>query len=447
MNPTPPLGLAYLAAVLKSRGMKVSSVMSDALGLDAGQTAEEIIQRAPDVVAVSIATPAVNSARDIIGMVRGGLPEVKIIGGGPHATLFPEEMLLNGMDFVVRGEGEETIAALAMFLAGQGDIRAIEGISYRQDGKVLYNGPRPLIKDLDGIPFPAWEVFPIKQYESIFKKARLSLPILTSRGCPGKCTFCYKGLFGNRFRIRTPESILEEVRYLADHFAIEEFSIIDDCFTVIPKRAIAFCELLVQSNLGLAWTLPAGIRVDTVSEELLKALAEAGCYRVGLGIETGNEDIMKSIKKGITLAQVSRAVSLVKKFGIECTGNFMIGNLGETVKTVDDSIRYAVKLDPDYAQFTRAIPFPGSEMYDTLLKENKIITQNWDDYDYLRTDTRIFVHDNLSHETIQKKMREAYRRFYLRPAFILREIRKHLTRGGLRKLFITLPFALRRLFR
>ena len=153
---------------------------------------------------------------------------------------------------------------------------------------------------------------------------------------------------------------------------------------------------------------------------------------------------MKKIKKGITLEQVRKAVALSKKAGLECTTNFMIGNLGETTETIDDSIRFALELDADYAQFSRAVPFPGSEMYNQLKKEGKIITRNWDDYDYLLMDKQVFVHDNLNQRQIRKKMKEAYRKFYLRPGFIFREIRKKLSKEGIRKLLITVPFALKR---
>jgi len=444
MTPSPPVGLAYLAAVLKSKSIQVSTITPSSDNLELEQTVQNIIDKKPDVLAITVSTPAFNNTVTIAKRVKKSLYDVKIISGGPHATLFPADMIHNGIDIVVRGEGEQTIADLIRYFEGKTNIASIDGISYKHNGQIVNNKQRALIKDLDNIPFPAWEFFPIKKYESLFKKSKISLPVLTSRGCPGRCTFCYKGIFGSRLRVRSPENVLKEVVYLKDSFQIEEFSIIDDCFTIIPRRTIEFCNLMLKNEIRIPWTLPAGIRVDTASEELFRKLKEAGCYRVGFGIETGNADIMKSIKKGITLEQAQNAVALSKKFGIECTGNFMIGNLNESLKTVNDSIQFAIELDPDYAQFTRAIPFPGSEMYDTLLKDRKIISENWDDYDYLLTDKQIFMHDQLSHEQIQQKMKAAYRKFYLRPSAILREMKKKLSQEGLRKLIRTVPFALKR---
>jgi len=446
MTPAPPVGLAYLAAVLKPLAGKITALSADVLGLDVERTLERVIDQKPDVLAISVSTPAVNNAVSITQRVKKALKDIKVIAGGPHATLFPDDMINSGVDIVVRGEGEETLVDLGRYFIGEKDISAIGGVSYKSDNRVVHHADRPLIKDLDNIPFPAWEYFSIDRYESTFKRSRLSLPIVSARGCPGKCTFCYKGIFGRRFRVRSPENILNEVLYLKERFNIDEFSIIDDCFTIIPERAIQFCDLLQARKIRIPWSLPAGIRVDTVSAELLTSLKAAGCYRVGFGIETGNADIMKKIKKGITLEQVRKAVALSKKAGLECTTNFMIGNLGETTETIDDSIRFALELDADYAQFSRAVPFPGSEMYNQLKKEGKIITRNWDDYDYLLTDKQVFVHDNLNQRQIRKKMKEAYRKFYLRPGFIFREIRKKLSREGVRKLLITIPFALKRFF-
>ncbi len=194
---------------------------------------------------------------------------------------------------------------------------------------------------------------------------------------------------------------------MQDAFNIKEFSIIDDSFTSIPKRAIKFCQLMRENNIDIPWSLPTGIRVDTVSEELLGNMRDAGCYRVGFGIESGNPYIMQTIKKRITLEQASNVVSLAKKLGLECSGYFIIGNFEETLSTIDDTIKFALKVNPDYAQFTRATPYPGSEMYRTLVEENNIISHNWDDYDPILIKKEIFKHKNLSLEQIQKKIKEA----------------------------------------
>jgi len=447
VHPAAPVGLAYLAAILKANGTRVSALSSDAVGKDVHQTVDQIVNARPDALGISIATPAYNNTIRIVQGVRKALASVLIVAGGPHATLFPDDLLQNGFDVVVRGEGERTLIDLIEYMTGKHDLADIDGISYQKNDRPIHNPNRKLIKKLDEIPFPAWEFFPIKSYESPFKKSKFSVPVVTSRGCPGKCTYCYKEIFGTRFRVRSPENILREIVYLRDKFGVDEFSIIDDSFTSIPKRAIEFCRLMISNHINLPWSLPAGVRVDTVSEELMWSLKEAGCYRAGFGIETGNPGIMKSIKKGITIEQVENAVALAKKVGIECTGYFMIGNIEETLGTINDTIKLALKLDPDYAQFTRATPYPGSEMYRTLMAEDRIISKNWDDYDSFLTDRNIFRHKNLSSAEIQKKLKAAYRRFYFRPRFIFRELRKKLSADGLRKLIKSIPFVIKQLLK
>lgn len=419
----PPVGLAYLASILIRKGANVNVISSDAEGLDVDATVFKALEAEPDIVGFSISTPTVNNALKVIKGIKKEKAGVMLFAGGPHPTLFPEEFLSEGVDFVVKGEGEETVSDLYDCWSGKKVVENIQGISYRQGDVTVENPKRALIDDLDTLPFPSWELFPIRNYRSDFRKNEFSLPVLSSRGCPAQCTFCYKGIFGDRFRVRKPACIVDEVVYLKESFKIEEFAIIDDSFTSNPQRAIEVCELLLERNIGLPWSLPAGIRVPTVSEELVEKLKLAGCYRVGLGVESGNQTIINSIKKGITLDQVRRAVRLLRAAGIESVAYFMIGNLEETEGTIDNTIAFAVGLDPDYAQFTKATPYPGTAMYKELKLKNRIITDNWDDFDSFLKSRPVFVHKNLSSERIDDKLREAYKKFYYRP----RQIFRHLT--------------------
>jgi len=419
----PPVGLAYLAAVLKKKGAGISAVSSDAEGLDAISAAARVLELCPGAVGISITTPTVNNSLKIISEIKRKNAAIKIFAGGPHPTLFPEEILKSGADFIVKGEGETSVSELYDALNEKKSFKEIKGISYVEEGRFVHNAGRELIENLDSLPFPAWEFFPVRKYKSDFRIKEFSLPVLSSRGCPAQCTFCYKGIFGDRFRVRNPSCIVEEIEHLKNNFGIEEFAIIDDSFTSKPKRAMDVCNLIVERKIGLPWSLPAGIRVPTVSRGLLKKLCNAGCYRVGLGIESGNQDVLNSIKKGITLEQARKAVKLVKQSGIESAGYFMIGNLGETEDTIGQTIKFAIELDPNYAQFTKATPYPGTAMYDRLKAENKIVTDNWDDYDSFLKSRPVFIHDNLSSEMIDKKLKAAYKRFYYRPGHIFKHIK------------------------
>ena len=419
---TPALGLPYLAAILEKKRVRVSCIVADAEGLNVEETAQEVVDLNPDVVGFSIATNNAYNAYKITRLVREKAKDIIFIAGGPHSAVLPEDVLNNGIDYVCVGEGERTISDFVDFLWKKKEIEEGKGVSYFVDGKIKYNERQPLIENLDELPYPAWHLFPIDRYHSEFKKGERCLPIMTSRGCPGQCIFCYKGLFGNRFRVRGSQSVVDEIEYLKEKFKIDTFDILDDYFTAIPKRAIDICKLLIKRKINLSWGLPSGIRVDTASKILFQSLKEAGCYRIGFGVESGNDEILKIIKKFITKAQVRKAVGMAKKIGFEISCFFIIGNLGETEKTVNDTIEFAKELDPDIAQFTMAIPYPGSEMFNILKSQNRITSFDWDDYDYFKASHQVFRHENLEFSLIQRKIKKAYRSFYFRPRYIYRKI-------------------------
>ncbi|OGC04121.1 hypothetical protein A2276_05855 [candidate division WOR-1 bacterium RIFOXYA12_FULL_43_27] len=419
---SPSVGLAYLAAVLLQLGAEVEIISSAAEGLDAKATAAKVLSARPDILGFSISTPAVNNSLKIIKDIISKNNGIKIIVGGPHPTLFPDEFLDHGADVVVRGEGEKTFAVLYTAFEGGGSLAAINGISYKNEGRTVHRSDQELIANLDSLPFPVWELFHLERFKNDFRKNVFILPIVSSRGCPACCAFCYKGIFGSRFRARSPQNVVAEINYLIDRFRIEEFAIIDDNFTAEPKRAIAICDLIMAKKIKIPWSLPAGIRVPNVSLELLKKLKAAGCYRVALGVESGNQQILNSINKGITLEQVRKAVKLFKEAGLESVANYMIGNLEETEAAVEQTIKLAIELDTDYVQFAKAIPYPGTKMYEQLKKEGRIIAGSWDNYDPFLNSKPIFRHKNLTNNQINAKYREAYRRFYFRPSYLLKRL-------------------------
>lgn len=225
---TPALGLPYLAAILESKAIRVTAVAADAEGLSVEETAERVVGLRPDVVGLSIGTLAAFGAYKIARLVREKIKDAIFIAGGPHATILPEEALHNGIDFVAIGEGERTIAEFADYLLKTRTLEEVRGIARIADGRVTYHEKQPIIKNLDELPLPAWHLFPIDKYGSEFQKTRRNLPIMISRGCPGQCIFCYKGLFGKTFRMRSPESIVAEIKYIKERFKIDSFEIIDD---------------------------------------------------------------------------------------------------------------------------------------------------------------------------------------------------------------------------
>lgn len=420
---TPALSIPYLAAIVEAKHIKVSVIVSDAEGLNVKETAERVIQLRPDVVGFSIGTVAAFNSYKIARLVKEKIVNVITIAGGHHVTILPEEVLNNGIDIVAIGEGEKTIGEFSDYLLKNRKLEDVRGIAYHQGDGITYNEAQTTIDNLDDLPLPAWHLMPIEKYNSNFQKTSRNLPVMTSRGCPGQCIFCYKGLFGSKFRMRSPANIVREIAYLRDNFGINSFDFIDDHFAAVPKRAIEVCDLMKKEKINLPWGLPSGIRVDAVTEELLKVLKEAGCYRIGFGVESGNDQVLKFIRKHTTKDQIRKAVRLAQNMNFETDCFFIIGNLGETEQTINDTIEFAVELDPDIAQFTVAIPYPGTEMFDVLRRQNRIISFDWNDYDYFSSGHQVFEHENLKYDVIKKKYSESYRRFYLRPKYVLNKLK------------------------
>jgi len=438
----PPLGLAYLAAVSKSKGVGFKIIDAFAEAKPIKEIIKDIYNYRPDILGVTMATPVFDIVAEIVRQVKESLPVI-VVAGGPHPSALPEETLQGSVvDIVCRGEGEETLVDLFDYFKGNKSLREIPGISFLENGLFCSTGNRRFLSNLDQLPFPDWEGFDLKMYSSPARKKNFSLPIMSSRGCPTQCYFCYKEIFGNQYRFRSPENIVDEIEYLKTKYHIQEFSIIDDNFTLLNERAEEICRLIIERKLNLAWSVPSGMRVAPISEKLLKLMKRSGCYRVFFGAESGNSQILRSINKGISLQQVKEAVSLVKKVGLEVGVFFMIGNLGEDEEKINQTIRFSVNLNPNLVQFSIATPYPGTVFYERVKKEGRFLFKKWEE---LGTYERpVFEHGSLTAGLINRKFKEAYRKFYLRPRFIIEKLKKiktfkdvkNLLQGGL--IFINL---------
>jgi anaerobic magnesium-protoporphyrin IX monomethyl ester cyclase len=420
----PPIGLAYLASVIKNKGFEVSIYDLNVSGEDFDSVAKRIVRETPIAVGISSSTPAINASLEIASKIKNINRDIKIILGGPHPTIMYEEVLSNPyVDICVIGEGEKVMGNIINYLAGKKRLSAIRGIAYKKNENIILNTHEEMDEKLNNIPFPGWEFFDLKKYTNFVSGKRLSLPIVTSRGCPYNCSFCYKGVFGRRWRFRSPENILSEIEYLIKNFNIGEFSIVDDNFTLVPERAIKFCKLLINKKWNLKWRCTNGIRADSVSEKLLYYMKKAGCYLIAFGVETGDEKILEGINKGETLGQIKRAFRIAKKTGIETYGFFIFGNLGENKETMQKTINFAKRLDPDYVQFSIMTPFPGSPIYNKIKTEGEIFINSWKDYAFY-AGRPIFRHEKVTPELMNYMYKRAYKEFYFRPRYILKWIFK-----------------------
>lgn len=419
------LGLAYLGAVLLKAGHNVQ--VFDMTVED--QSLENKLQKNKfDLVGISATTPLIKDAWEVAKTVKKYTSSPVVIGG-PHVSALPEESLRQkAVDLVVRGEGEQTILEICQTLVGKKKREGVLGLSFKKNGKIVHNKLRPLYKDLDRLPSPAYELFKINKYsltqplkDRKTEESR-AFYIMTSRGCPYGCTYCYKGICGRSWRPMSARKVVTEWENLVKNLSATEIGVQDDVFNLDKKRAMEICELLIERKLNyVPWITNNGIRADKVDLELLQKMKQAGCKRVAFGVESGSQRILNNIQKNLTLGQVRKTFVLAKKAGFETMGYFMFGNPGEDEKTMDQTIKFALELDPEVAVFSVATPFPGSPLYDLVFKKGEIIEKDWDNYGILEG-KGFFKLGQVSPALVERKWREAYRRFYLRPSRVWQEI-------------------------
>ena len=408
----PPLGLAWMAAVVRRDGHHVKILDAHAERLRLDTIGSRIRSLSPfDLVGITATTSLAANALAIARIVKAEYPQARVVLGGVHPTVLPKECLAERtVDLVVRGEGEETLREIAREVP----VEDIHGVSFSSDGGVVHTAERELIKDLDSLPLPAYDLLPMGKYypaAGAYKRLPAS-SVLATRGCPGRCTFCHR-IFGNRLRTRSGGKVAQEVKHLQDRYGIREICFYDDTFTVLKREVEAFCRAL--KNLGVDVTWSCFSRVDTVDEELLGTMKEAGCHQIMYGIEAASSEILKNIKKCTELEEAENAVATAKKIGIDVRAAFMLGNPGETEETMAETLAFAIRLNPELAIFNITTPFPGTEMY-TWAEENGFLkTKNWEDYDLSHVVVEL---PTVSSAKVEEFYRKAHRRFYLRPRYL-----------------------------
>jgi radical SAM superfamily enzyme YgiQ (UPF0313 family) len=379
-----PLGIFYIASVLKKNGFKVKVIDTMVTSKDLGDI-YKIIDKNTKIVGISILTESYLLGIKIAKICKEINPNIITIAGGPHTHFTAEETLKNSdIDIVVRGEGEWTMLELCnYFIRGEGDIKNIKGITYKDGERIIVNPSRPLIKDLDSLPIPNIEFFDvISKNPYVREKRRFS--IVSTRGCPNRCIFCSASAFsGGIYRKRSAENIIEEIRYLInkEYFYI---SFLDVTLTADTERVFRICELIKKFNLKFYWGCQS--RVDVITKELLKEMANVGCQDIHFGVESASKRILDSIRKNISIEQVVKAVEWSYKVGIKrtyCT--FMIGNPEDTEDTVKESIFFAESLQSKFPNciclFGITTPYPGTELFKNASKLGiRIISDNYNDY-------------------------------------------------------------------
>jgi len=425
----PVLGLACIAAPLVRSGLRVSILDLNLYDNPKDVLAARLKELKPDVIGLTATTAVVQKIVDIAKISRNILPGVTIVAGGPHPTACPDDLLKNSdIDIVVSGEGDRVFQAI---VEAQ-DLKDIPNIYYKVNGEIAHSDIlNTAIEDLDSLDFPAYFLYDLHKYTAskIFARKSPLAFIETSRGCYSHCVYCNKNIHGYRLRQKSSKRVVDEMEYLLK-LGFNEIHIIDDVFTADMKRAYEICEEILRRGLKFPWYPRGGIRVDRVNKELLRIMKKSGCYRIPFGIESGSQRVIDAIKKRITLAQAENAVRLSKEAGLEVECYFMIGLPTETENDILSSISFARKLDPDYVKFAITLPFPGTEMFDEMVKSNRIKSFNWPDYNF-SAPHNVYEHDTLNWKQIEYFYAKCHRDFYFRPRYLMKSIYRAMRSGQL----------------
>ncbi len=419
----PPLGLAYIASYIESKGHKVSVIDSEAMNYTFEDIYFKIKRIKPNVICMTSFCTISNRVIEVAGIAKKIDDNINIVLGGVNATLFPEEVIKpKEIDFVVFGEGEITIGELIEKLEkGEDNFEKINGLVWKSKEKIIKNKERELIKDLDVLPFPARHLFPMNRYyASANLRGKRSLNIMASRGCPFRCAYCSShDTFGRTNRFRSPENILEEIEQLRDTYGVDGLQFYDETFTINRKKVIELCKLMIREKTNIQWT--CFTRVNLVDKELLDIMNKAGCYQIFYGVESGVQRLLDILQKDITLEQIRKAFKLTREAKIETMASFMLAIPTETKEESFQTLKFAIEINPDYAQWQKTTPFPGNLLYDLCKKNGKILTEDYSKY--TAWNEAVYVPNGRTKEEIEKTVDISFRKFYLRSSYLLKRIR------------------------
>lgn len=381
-----PLGLGYITAVLEQEGHEVEVIDINAYRWTQAEVEERIKKAKFDAVGIGAIVTVYKYVKWLISTLKKYHPQKKVIVGGSVAASVPKTLLeRTAADIAVMGEGEETARELFRALEKEGDLAAVRGIWFKDEkGGIQVTPPRPTIKDLDTLPLPAWDLFPMDIYlrnpvgapnrnKWVNGKAVdnvLSMNLFATRGCPYKCIYCYHDFMGQGYRNRSPQAVFDEMKRLYERYGVKYFHFVDDEFVMKKGFINEFCRLVRETNLGFTWGCSG--RANLMTEEMIATMANSGCVLIGYGIESGSQKMLDIMKKRVTVEQAKQAVRLTQKYIGWADCSFMIGIPGETRETIQETIDFCKELNlvPEVIFF--ATPYPGTELYELAKARNKI---------------------------------------------------------------------------
>lgn len=421
-----PIYLSYMAAVVEAAGFEVAFIdaIMDELSIDAfAQKVEDI---APRLALIETSTPTIAFDLESAAAIKALAPETFVALLGSHVTYFDEQIVAENpsVDAVIRGEFEYTAADLARALQAGGELAGVSGLTYRDsEGEVRANPDRPLFEPLDDMPFPARHIVKDDGYRAGIYSGGHPTAMVSSRGCPYRCTFCLWPdiLYGHRFRARSAENVVDEIEEAARVYGHDEIYFDDDTFTIDRQRVMSICRLIMERGLDKEVEWIAQCRVDTVDREMLEAMKAANCGYILFGVESGSPEMLKRMKKGITLDKIRHAFKLTRDVGIKTQAFFLFGMPGETQETIQESIDFAKEINASSTQFAVAIPHPGTALYEECKEEGWLTSDDWADY---TAESCLIETPWLTAQEAEEARIRAYREYYYRPGFVISEALK-----------------------
>jgi anaerobic magnesium-protoporphyrin IX monomethyl ester cyclase len=401
----PYLSLGYLSAVLERRYHYCEIVEGKFEKLTVDKVVERVIRIKPDLIGITSWTMEIQQAANVADCIKNALKSVPIVIGGSHANALPKTTLIDfpAFDFLIYGQGEDTLCELVDNLKDGKDFSKINGLVYRSEGNVIQNSPRVIEEDLTALPFPAWHLFP---YTS-------NLSIMTERGCPYQCIFCARNL-GKRIRSRPPEHVVEELEHIINRFQPRRVDIEDENFGLHRERTKEILSMIIKKGFNKKVSFGCQSRVDVADQELYQMMRQAGFIEIALGIESGNQEILKTIKKSITLDQAKKAVALAKSVGLKVQCFFILGHPYETIETIRNTIDLAVKLKPHRLSFALMVPYPGTEIYEMAKRGEggyRLLSNDWKEFD--KYSGQVMELESISVNKLKMIQMKAYMKVYL----------------------------------
>lgn len=430
----PPLGLLSIAAcVEKYTRHSIEVIDCQVEELSCKDLEERIRDNRPDVAGITAMSFTLIDVIEVIQVVKRIAPETVIILGGPHVHIFPEETVkLNDVDCLILGEGEKVFIEVLSALGDNKSMENIKGIVFKKNGKVINTGLRPMIDNLDTLPFPARHLVPYEKYYSILASRAPATTTFTSRGCPFQCTFCDRPHLGKMFRYRSAKNVADEMEECV-RMGIYEFLVYDDTFTINKKRVLAICDEIIRRRLDIGWDIRS--RVDTIDPEMLRQLSRAGCRGIHYGVEAGTEKILKVLNKKISLSQAGEVFKMTKKEGMQVLAYFMIGCPTETREDILKTFETARSFPIDFMHLTILTPFPATRIYLDGLRNGIIKEDYWKKFAEKPYKRFVPPHWNeiFTKEELFELLKIGYKSFYTRPSYILEGLLKIRTFGELKR--------------